>query len=117
MIEIDLGAIRSNLDWSPAPGAGRGPHGVVKADAYGHGAVAVARKRPKPRQTLGHGRGRRAKACRTRRRDSRAAPTSRRTRARSLLRLTTTIDALAQRAPSARRVPPSSQSTWTPISA
>lgn len=45
MAEIDLGALRRNLDRFRAHlgGAGPGIYGVVKADAYGHGAVPVAR--------------------------------------------------------------------------
>lgn len=44
-IEIDLGAIRSNLRWTLSRlGAGVKLMAVLKADAYGHGAVQVARE-------------------------------------------------------------------------
>ena len=42
-LEIDHGAIRSNLEVVRASAPGAEVIGVVKANAYGHGAVAVAR--------------------------------------------------------------------------
>jgi alanine racemase len=42
--EIDLGALRRNLDWVRSRAGDRRVIAVVKAGGYGHGAVAVARE-------------------------------------------------------------------------